>query len=87
LHYNSQPVGTVILYFTGKVVGIHSLGVLPKMRGNGIARKTMELLINLASKQGMKQACLQASDSANPMYKKLGFREQFKMLNYQIINT
>ncbi len=84
IHDQGEPAGTVILFYTDAVVGIHGLGILPEMRGQGIAKITMEIVLNQVKLRGKELACLQASDSAFRMYKRLGFREQFKMFNYQI---
>lgn len=84
IHYQNGIAGTAILYQTRDVAGIHGLGVLPSMRGKGIAKSTMEILLNDAKLKGLEIASLQASDRAFNMYKHLGFTEEFKMSNYQI---
>ncbi len=84
IYHQEHHAGTAILYCTGNVAGIHGLGVLPNMRGKGIAKSTMEALLNEAKLKGLEFACLQASDAAFNMYKHLGFIQEFKMSNYQI---
>ena len=78
-----QPAGTVILYNTGTVAGIHSLGVVPKMRGKGIAQEIMQFVLKEALSTGAKIATLQASEMARNMYIRLGFTEDFYMKNYK----
>lgn len=73
IYHQEHPAGTAILYCTGNVGGIHGLGVLPNMRGKGIAKSSMEALLNEAKLKGLEFACLQASDAAFNMYKHLGF--------------
>lgn len=81
---NDSPAGTAIMYGTGKTAGFHSLGVIPSMRKKGIANSAMVELLFEAKLRGFQKATLQASDLALKMYERLGFTEQFKMLNYQI---
>lgn len=77
-------VGTIILYQTGEVSGIHSLGVIPEKRGKGYAKSAMHLALNLFYNQGVKLVALQASEMARTMYEKLGFTTEFIMRNYSL---
>ncbi|WP_242202199.1 GNAT family N-acetyltransferase [Aestuariivivens insulae] len=77
-------VGTVILYPTQHVAGIHSLGVIPTKRKQGFASEIMHHVLNKAIDQNLSLATLQASVMAKPMYLKMGFSIDFIMENYQI---
>jgi len=77
-------VGTIILHYTNNIVGIHSLGVLPDMRGKGYAKEIMHFILNEAIKQGATLATLQASSIVKKMYEKLGFKTDFTMNNYEL---
>jgi len=82
--YKNEIVGTVILYLTEKVAGIHSLGILPAMRGKGLATQAMYQVLNQAINSEATLATLQASAMAKAMYEKIGFTQQFVMTNYQL---
>jgi ribosomal protein S18 acetylase RimI-like enzyme len=77
-------VATIVLHQTNNIAGIHSLGVLPNMRGKGYAKEIMHYILNEAIKQGATQATLQASSVAKKMYEKLGFKTDFTMNNYEL---
>ncbi|MEN7550804.1 GNAT family N-acetyltransferase [Rapidithrix thailandica] len=83
-YHQNQPAGTGVLYQTGKVAGIHSIGVSPKMRRKGLAEQITIQLLNLAKDQKMEYATLQASDMGKGLYLKLGFEEDFTMSNYRL---
>ena len=78
-----EPVGTAILHHTDdRVMGVHSMSILPEMRRKGLAEEMMRHLLNQSLSQGFEYATLQASDMGKGLYLKLGFREQFVMKNY-----
>jgi GNAT superfamily N-acetyltransferase len=82
LLFNGHVGGTLMLYVTGDILGVHSLGVIPQLRGKGIARHAMHSTLNLAAELGAKAVTLQASEMALPLYEQLGFLKQFAMKNY-----
>ena len=84
--YQKEVVGTVILYLTGQVAGIHSLGILPTKRGKGFATQAMYQVLNQAHDLGATLVTLQASTMAKKMYKEIGFTQQFTMENYLLEN-
>ncbi|WP_186826834.1 GNAT family N-acetyltransferase [Seonamhaeicola algicola] len=81
---NVDPIGTVILHQTNKIAGIHSMGVLPSKRGYGYAKAIMLNILNKATVRGCEYATLQASNMAQHLYRKLGFKIDFKMNHYEI---
>jgi ribosomal protein S18 acetylase RimI-like enzyme len=84
-YYENEPVGIVLLHHNGDaVIGIHSMGVIPKMRKKGFAKQMMIALLNQSIGQGFKHAVLQASSMGKGLYLKLGFEEQFIMKNYAL---
>lgn len=83
LHEN-EVVGTVILYLTNHIAGIHSLGIIPEMRGKGYAQEIMYSVLNNSLNSGALFATLQASEMARNMYQKMGFSTQFIMRNFQL---
>lgn len=81
---HNDMVGTIILYITGNVAGIHSLGIIPEMRKKGYATEIMYQVLNRAIKENAKIATLQASEMAKNMYLGMGFSTDFLMHNYHL---
>ncbi|MEM1260225.1 MAG: GNAT family N-acetyltransferase [Bacteroidota bacterium] len=77
-------VGTLILFATDKVLGIHSLGILPTERKKGYAKEIMHHVLNRAIEDHYHLATLQASEMAKNMYAKMGFTFDFMMKNYTL---
>jgi ribosomal protein S18 acetylase RimI-like enzyme len=82
--FNDEVIGTIILHKTDDIAGIHSLGVIPQMRGKGFAKQAMHYVLNLSIKLNAKTVTLQASEMAKSMYEKLGFTTQFIIRNYKL---
>ena len=74
---NAEPVATGLLFKTGAVVGIHQIGVPAQYQGKGYATQMMRFLIQSAEQWQTSHVVLQASAAGKPVYKKLGFVEQF----------
>ncbi|MDO3382145.1 GNAT family N-acetyltransferase [Gilvimarinus algae] len=79
-----EPAGTVVLYRTGSVLGVHSLGVTPAFRGQGLARRLMHFVIHQAMQSRDTMITLQASGMGLPLYKSLGFSEQFSITSLSL---
>lgn len=84
IYDHEDIVGTVICHQTQNTIGIHSLGILPNMRGKGYATEIMYNALNKALEQGCNLATLQASKMAKSMYEKMGFTTEFIMRNYKL---
>jgi len=84
VYYENKAIGTTILYITNGVAGIHSLGIIPQMRGKGFAREAMHFILNLALEKKAVLTTLQASKMAKNMYESIGFQTQFVVRNYQL---
>lgn len=80
--YQQQVVGSLILYQTKQVTGFHSLGIIPEVRGKGLAQEAMNSGLHLAQSWQSEYVTLQASPMAKTMYENLGFSTQFIMRNY-----
>lgn len=83
-YYKGQPVGTAMLYITGTVAGIHSVGVIPELRRKGVANEIMQFILNQGNILGCSHATLQASKMGKGLYLRLGFEEQFVIKNYYL---
>lgn len=85
LIYDQESIiGTAISHQTNSTIGIHSLGILPNMRGKGYATQIMHQLLNNGLEQGCHLATLQASKMAKSMYEKMGFTTEFIMRNFKL---
>jgi len=76
-NHNSKPVATGLLFKTGDVVGIHQIGVPADHQGKGYATQMMRFLIQRAEQWQAEHVVLQASEAGKPVYRKLGFVDQF----------
>nr|WP_294923297.1 GNAT family N-acetyltransferase [uncultured Flavobacterium sp.] len=80
--FESQPVGTCMLFQTGNNIGIHGVGVIPQMRRKGFAEEIMKFVLNLAIDSNLEYALLQASAMGKDIYTRLGFEDLFVIRNY-----
>lgn len=84
VHFEEKPIGTLTLFQTGNVMGIHGVGVIPDMRKKGFAEEIMKFAINEAIDAGCEYAQLQASALGKGIYTRLGFEDLFLITNYQL---
>lgn len=82
VHLDENPIGTLTLFQTGKIMGIHGVGVIPEMRKRGFAEEIMKFAINEAIDANAEYAQLQASALGKGIYTKLGFEDLFVITNY-----
>ncbi|GAA3782688.1 GNAT family N-acetyltransferase [Flavobacterium ginsengiterrae] len=82
VHLDEKPIGTLTLFQTGKVMGIHGVGVIPEMRKRGFAEEIMKFAINEAIDAKAEYAQLQASPLGKNIYSRLGFEDLFSITNY-----
>jgi ribosomal protein S18 acetylase RimI-like enzyme len=77
-----HPIGTFMLFQTGKTIGIHGVGVIPEMRRKGFAEEIMKFALNLSIDLKAQYALLQASAMGKAIYTRLGFQDLFVIKNY-----
>ncbi|OKY27434.1 N-acetyltransferase [Thalassotalea sp. PP2-459] len=82
----SVNVGASMLLHSETCSGVHQMGVLPTHQGKGYAKAIMVALINQCITLNIKHLVLQASQAGLPLYKKLGFIEQFTIENFQFFD-
>lgn len=75
-------VAASMLLHSQNCTGVHQVGVLPKYQGKGYAKAVMVALINNSIRLGAEQLVLQASSAGLPLYRSLGFIEQFTIENF-----
>ncbi|PST83413.1 hypothetical protein C7T94_12665 [Pedobacter yulinensis] len=78
------PVGTAMVCQTGKIFGVHGVGIVPDMRRRGFAAEIMEFLLDLAFESRAELVTLQASAMGRELYTKLGFQEDFILRTYSL---
>lgn len=79
---DEKPIGTFMLFQTGKTIGIHGVGVIPEMRRKGLAEEIMKFTLNLSIDLNAEYAQLQASAMGKDIYTRLGFQDLFVIKNY-----
>ncbi|KAF2333949.1 GNAT family N-acetyltransferase [Flavobacterium nitrogenifigens] len=84
VHFEEKPIGTLALFQTENIMGIHGVGVIPEMRKRGFAEEIMKFAINKAIDADCEYAQLQASALGKGIYTKLGFEDLFTITNYQL---
>lgn len=80
--FEEKPIGTFMLFQTGKNMGIHGVGVIPEMRRKGFAEEIMKFAMNLSLDLNAETAHLQASAMGKDIYTRLGFEDLFVIKNY-----
>ena len=60
---------------TGKRAHLMNVYTSPDYRGQGIARRMVEMLIEEARRRGVTEISLDATASGRPLYRKLGFQD------------
>jgi N-acetylglutamate synthase-like GNAT family acetyltransferase len=85
VYFEGKPIGTLTLFQTQKIMGIHGVGVIPEMRKKGYAEEIMKFAINSAIDADCEYAQLQASDLGKGIYARLGFEDLFTITNYQLV--
>lgn len=81
--FKGEPAACALLHKTGPIIGLHQMGVRTQFQGRGFATLIMHRLIQLSGEWSGETMVLQASSAGLPLYKKLGFVEQFLIKNYQ----
>lgn len=81
-YQNATAVACGLLYKTGDVIGLHQFGVKRAFQRKGIAHRFMQQLIAISIHWQGKLMVLQASEAGQPLYCRLGFKEQFLIRNY-----
>ena len=60
---------------TGKRAHLMNVYTSPDYRGQGIARRMVEMLMEEARRRGVTEISLDATTSGRPLYRKLGFQD------------
>ena len=60
---------------TGRRAHLMNVYTAPDYRGQGIAHRMVEMLIEEARRRGVTEISLDATTSGRPLYRKLGFQD------------
>ncbi|MBO6495772.1 MAG: GNAT family N-acetyltransferase [Roseivirga sp.] len=81
---HGRPVGTAVLFHhKPEIAGIHSMGIIPDMRGQGYAKRLLHSVLGIGKASGAQWAILQASSMGEGLYLKTGFTQQFTLKTYK----
>lgn len=69
---------------TGKRAHLMNVYTNEKFRGQGIARKMVNILIDEAKERGCTEISLDATEMGRPLYKKVGFGENTAAMNLEL---
>jgi len=78
--HDSEPVGIVTTTTYGKLAWVGSLIVLEHYRGRGVGSELMKHAIHYLKTRGVETIRLDAAPKAIPLYKRLGFKEEYDSL-------
>ena len=79
---NGEPVGIVTTTTYGKLAWIGSLIVLKHYHGRGIGSELTRNAIRYLRTKGVETVRLDAVPKAIPLYKRLGFKEEYDSLRF-----
>ncbi len=78
----NKAAGHVFSILYGRIGWIGLLIVNPEKRGSGIGAALMEAAIDFLEKNGAETIKLEAVEKAAPLYRRLGFADEFDSLRY-----
>ncbi len=81
--FQNKPIGHVFSIRYGKIGWIGLLIVNPERRGQGVGFVLMETAVNYLRKAGAETIRLDAVEGAVPLYRRLGFVEEFDSLRFR----
>jgi GNAT superfamily N-acetyltransferase len=79
---DGKKVGMVVTTNYGDVAWIGNLVVMPKYRGKGIGAELMSYAMDYLKSCGVKTIKLDGVQSAIPLYRRLGFTDEYWSLRY-----
>jgi len=81
--WNGTPAGTATTCIFGPVAWIAMVLVEESLRGRGIGAALMHQVLDFLDQSGVATVRLDATSLGQPLYKRLGFVEQFRLARYE----
>jgi len=81
--FQNKPVGHVFSICYGKIGWIGLLIVNPESRGQGVGSVLMETAVRYLQNAGAETVRLEAAQEAVPLYRRIGFTEEFDSLRFR----
>jgi GNAT superfamily N-acetyltransferase len=81
--WHGTPAGTTVTVRFGSVAWVAMVLVEESLRGRGIGKALMTYALEFLDRQGVATIRLDATPLGQPLYERLGFREQFRLARYQ----
>lgn len=76
-YLNEKPVGTTrIRWLTAQIAKVERVAVLSEARGKGIGKRLMEYTFNFAIAKQATEVCMNAQQSVQLFYERLGFQPE-----------
>jgi predicted acetyltransferase len=79
---DGRPVATSMYFLGAGVVGIYFVATLPEARRKGAGYAVTQRALRDGRALGYRAGILQASKMGEPVYRRMGFRETHKTMNY-----
>jgi predicted N-acetyltransferase YhbS len=79
---NGEPIGTVTITTYGKLAWVGCLIVLEDHCGKGVGSELMKHAVHYLKTRGAETIRLDAVPKAIPLYKRLGFKEEYDSLRF-----
>ncbi len=77
--FRSKPVATSELFLSAGVAGLYFVGTLPDEERRGFGRAMTLAALGAARDAGFRVGTLQATAAGFPIYRRLGFREYYRI--------
>jgi GNAT superfamily N-acetyltransferase len=81
-YWEGKPVSTAAVLFGKDVAGIYTVATAPEARGKGLGTAVTLAPLLDARKMGYRVGTLQASEMGFPVYKKMGFQEDYRASSF-----
>jgi GNAT superfamily N-acetyltransferase len=79
---DGQDVATSMAVVTGGLVGVYNVQVRPDFRSRGLGRAMTQAALAAGSRHGCTAATLQSTEMGLPVYERMGFTTQYKIVRY-----